>query len=191
MPACDEATADDHHRHEAAAVRPLLRQADYFGAVPRAELSKLMGRAAVLVMPIGWPEPFGLVAAEAQMAGCPVVAYRRGALVDVVEDGVSGVLVEPGDRSALPAAIRRAITLDRRGVRESAGSRLGVNRMIAAYHDALTQVAEGFEPPTADSQQGSRRRLRGGSGAQPGVNRTAMVAARSRSFCVSDPALTS
>lgn len=127
-----------------AQVRPLLADAEYFGAVPRHKLSALMARAAVLVMPVGWPEPFGLVAAEAQMAGCPVVAYRRGALADVVEHGVSGLLVEPDDEAALPAAIRRAMALDRCAVRQSATQRLGVDQMIGAYERALTEVANGM-----------------------------------------------
>lgn len=123
-----------------ACVRPLLDQAHHLGAVARTRLASLMGRAAVLVMPVAWEEPFGLVAAEAQMAGCPVVAYRRGALEEVVEDGVSGILVEPGDEAALPPAITIALALPRAGVRASARRRLGVDRMLDAYEDALTRV---------------------------------------------------
>jgi glycosyltransferase involved in cell wall biosynthesis len=105
--------------------------------VDRRELWRLMAGSAVTLMPIEWDEPFGMVAAEAQMAGCPVVGYRRGALPEVVEEGVGGVLVEPGDLDALVAAVPAARTLDRRLVRESALRRLGIERSAAAYEAAL------------------------------------------------------
>src|SRR5688500_14001179 len=78
----------------ASDVEPLLRPGEWIGPVARRELSELMARCAVLLMPVRWDEPFGLVAAEAQMAGCPVVAYRRGALPEVVPDRVGGWLVD-------------------------------------------------------------------------------------------------
>ncbi|HEV3486034.1 MAG TPA: glycosyltransferase, partial [Vicinamibacterales bacterium] len=80
-----------------ARVRPLLRESEFVGAVRRAQLAQLMVESAVLLMPIRWDEPFGLVAAEAQMVGCPVAGYRRGALPEVVQDGVGGALVPADD----------------------------------------------------------------------------------------------
>jgi glycosyltransferase involved in cell wall biosynthesis len=100
-----------------------------------------MSRSAVTLCPIEWDEPFGLVAAEAQVAGCPVVAYRRGAMPEVVEDGVSGVLVPPGDEDAFVDAIRRALELPRALVRESARRRLLLPRAIDAYEARLTEIA--------------------------------------------------
>jgi glycosyltransferase involved in cell wall biosynthesis len=126
-----------------AEVRPLLNGAEWFGAVERARLADLMGCAAVLIMPIAWEEPFGLVAAEAQVAGCPVVAYRRGALPEVVQDGASGVLAEPDDEVDLTDAVSAALSLDRAAVRASALARLGVERMVGDYEAALTAVASG------------------------------------------------
>ena len=131
---------DPYDAAYAAAVLAELRDDEYLGALPRAHLSALMAQAAVTLMPVDWDEPFGLVAAEAQMAGCPVVAYRRGALGEVVADGTSGFLVNPGDEELLPGAIAAASRLDRRAVRASAMARLGVARMIAAYEAALAGV---------------------------------------------------
>jgi glycosyltransferase involved in cell wall biosynthesis len=108
--------------------------------VDRRELWRLMAGSAVTLMPIEWDEPFGMVAAESQMAGCPVVGYRRGALPEVVEEGVGGLLVEPGDLDALVAAIPAARALDRRLVRESALRRLGIERSAAAYEAALAAL---------------------------------------------------
>ncbi len=108
--------------------------------VDRPLLWRLMAGSAVTLMPVEWDEPFGMVAAESQVAGCPVVGYRRGALPEVVEEGVGGFLVEPGDVDALVAAIPAARALDRRLVRDSALRRLGIDRSAAAYEKALAAL---------------------------------------------------
>ena len=132
----------DEHYFEAS-VRPLLRRGEFVGAVPRAILSRLMAESKVLLMPVAWDEPFGLVAAEAQMAGCPVVGYRRGALPEVVIDGLGGWLVDPDDEDALIAAARRAATLDRARIRSWAQDNLGVERMVDDYESELRIVTAG------------------------------------------------
>jgi glycosyltransferase involved in cell wall biosynthesis len=71
------------------------------------------------------------------VAGTPVVAYRRGGLPEVVEDGVGGLLVEPGDEDAFVAAIGAACRLDRSAVRAGARSRLLIDRCAADYEAAL------------------------------------------------------
>lgn len=118
-----------------------LGQADYVGPLPRARLRELMAHAAVTVCAVRWEEPFGMVAAEAQMAGCPVAAYRRGALPEVVEDGVSGALADPDDIASLAGAINRCLTLDRAGVQESARRRLSLEPALDRYESALRQAA--------------------------------------------------
>ena len=65
--------------------------------VPRTSLWEAMARAAVVLYPARWDEPFGLAAAEAQACGTPVVAFRRGGLGEVIVDGVTGFLVPPDD----------------------------------------------------------------------------------------------
>lgn len=82
-----------------------------------------------------------MVAAEAQMAGCPVAAYRRGAMAEVVEDGVSGVLAEPDDVEALARAIGRCVELDRDAVRASAQRRLGLDAAVERYEAVLRRAA--------------------------------------------------
>jgi glycosyltransferase involved in cell wall biosynthesis len=122
-------------------VEPLLRRGEWIGPVPREELFQLMARCAVLVMPVGWDEAFGLVAAEAQMAGCPVVGYRRGALPEVVPQRIGGWLVEPDDEDALVSAVYLARGLDRSSIRRRAQRELGVEPMIDAYERSLTALA--------------------------------------------------
>jgi glycosyltransferase involved in cell wall biosynthesis len=123
------------------AVKPLLRPGELLPAMPRRRLWGVMARAAVLLAPIDWEEPYGLAAAEAQMAGCPVAGYRRGALPEVVDDGVSGRLAEPGDFEGLLTAIAEARELDRAAVRASAVRRLSLDHSLDAYEKALSEVA--------------------------------------------------
>ena len=118
-----------------------LRGVDVLGQLPRDELRDLMARSAVTICAVRWEEPFGMVAAEAQMAGCPVAAYRRGALPEVIEDGVSGCLAEPDDVASLEEAISRCLELDREAVRASALRRLGLDAALDRYESALFEVA--------------------------------------------------
>ncbi len=123
-----------------AEVRPLLGSAELVPTVPREQLWQFMARATVTLLPIDWEEPFGLVAAEAQMAGCPVAGYRRGALPEVVEEGVSGFLVEPGDENALVRAIGAARNLPRDEVAASAHRRLGIDAAVDSYERAFGEI---------------------------------------------------
>lgn len=106
--------------------------------LPRPELWRAIAACAVTLMPVAWDEPFGIVAAESQVAGTPVVAYRRGGLPEVVADGVGGVLVEPDDETAFVAAIGPARRLDRASIRASARARLLIGRCAAEYEAALS-----------------------------------------------------
>ena len=118
-----------------------LRGVEVLGPLPRDELRRMMARSAVTVCAVRWDEPFGMVAAEAQMAGCPVAAYRRGAMLEVVDDGVSGFLAEPGSVTSLSFAIQRCLDLERDAVRASAARRLGLDAAVDRYVAALAQIA--------------------------------------------------
>jgi glycosyltransferase involved in cell wall biosynthesis len=115
--------------------------AELMGALTREELRRVMAGTAVTVCAVRWDEPFGLVAAEAQMAGCPVAGYRRGALPEVVEEGVGGILVDPDDIDALAGAISDCLSFDRQLVRASARRRLGLEAALDRYEVALAEVA--------------------------------------------------
>jgi len=119
-----------------------LAGAEGLGSLTRRDLRSVMARSAVTICAVRWDEPFGMVAAEAQMAGCPVAAYRRGALPEVVEEGVSGALAAPDDVEALGDAVRRCLTLDREAVRASARRRLGLDAALDRYEQALARAAQ-------------------------------------------------
>jgi glycosyltransferase involved in cell wall biosynthesis len=118
-----------------------LSQAFVVPPQPRSQLWHLMAGAMVTLLPVHWDEPFGMVGAEAQMAGCPVAGYSRGGLMEIVELGVSGFLSEPGDVKGLAEAALAATKLDRAAVRASAMKRLGLDAPLDAYEAALAGVA--------------------------------------------------
>ena len=90
-----------------------------------------LGRAAALLFPIDWPEPFGLVMIEAMACGTPVIAFRRGSVAEVVEDGVTGFVVD-GEHEALHA-IGRLGEIDRARVRQRFEQRFTARRMAEDY----------------------------------------------------------
>ena len=119
------------------AYRARLAGVEILPPVARRELWRLMAESAVTLMPVKWEEPFGLVAAEAQVAGCPVAAYARGALPEVVADGAGGFLARPDDVEDLARAIGKCLRLDRGTVRAQARERLLLDRSLDAYEGAL------------------------------------------------------
>jgi hypothetical protein len=121
-------------------VRPQVRDAQVLGIVARDELWRWMTRASVLVMPIEWEQPFGLVAAEAQLAGCPVAGYRRGALAELVRDGIGGYLAPPGDEAALVAGVRRTLALDRGAIQRAARPRFTMRACLDGYERQLADA---------------------------------------------------
>ena len=110
-------------------------------AVSQPALWEAMARAAVVLCPARWEEPFGMVAAEAQACGTPVVAFRRGALPDVIVDGTTGFLVQPDDHQAAAEAVRRVPALSRWACREHAESHLDIERSLDAHERLYERVA--------------------------------------------------
>jgi glycosyltransferase involved in cell wall biosynthesis len=119
-------------------------------AVPRAVLWATMSRAAVVVNPVQWDEPFGMVAAEAQACGTPVVAFRRGGLTEIIEDGVTGFLVSPGDLQAAARAAGQAAAISRIACRRRAERHLDLEQSLDTHERIYRQMiatssAEGWQ----------------------------------------------
>jgi len=120
-------------------IKPLLGDdVRYLGEVSGDEKLELLRTARATLFPISWPEPFGLVMIESMACGTPVVATRHGAVPEVIEDGVSGVIVE-GEPN-LPAAIERALALDPKLVRAAVERRFAPERMVGDYLDAYARL---------------------------------------------------
>ncbi|WP_120715984.1 glycosyltransferase [Tsuneonella amylolytica] len=116
----------------AAEVEPLLdERRRYLGHLSAEALREAIAGAAACVVTPMWPEPFGLVAAEALSCDVPVIAYANGAMAEVV--GPAGILVPPGDIDALAAAMRAGVTLDPGAARQRALDLFSIPTMIAGY----------------------------------------------------------
>jgi glycosyltransferase involved in cell wall biosynthesis len=101
------------------------------GEVDDAKKQPFLANAAGLLFPIDWPEPFGLVMIEAMACGTPVIAYRSGSVPEVVEDGVTGFIVD-GEEQAI-RAVKELGRLDRRVVRARFEERFAASRMAKEY----------------------------------------------------------
>ena len=106
---------------------------EYLGEVNEYEKAELLGNALALLFPIDWPEPFGLVMIEAMACGTPVVATRCGSVPEILEDGVTGFIID--DVAQAASAICRIRGLDRQAVRARFDQRFAVQRMTSDYLD--------------------------------------------------------
>jgi len=109
--------------------------------VSRTAIWEVMAGAAVVLCPARWEEPFGMVAAEAQACGTPVVAFRRGALEEVIVDGVTGFLVAPDDIGGAAEAVSRTAELSRSRCRDHAESQLDLELSLDAHERLYARAA--------------------------------------------------
>jgi glycosyltransferase involved in cell wall biosynthesis len=112
----------------------------FVGELGQEKKQEFLGGAAALLFPIDWPEPFGLVMIEAMACGTPVIAFRRGSVPEIVDDGLSGFVVD--DEPAAVAAVGCLDRLDRRKVRAQFQRRFSATRMARDYvtqYEALIQ----------------------------------------------------
>jgi glycosyltransferase involved in cell wall biosynthesis len=141
-------------------IEPMLKGegVEFVGEINERQKQDFLGNAAALLFPIDWPEPFGLVMIEAMACGTPVLAFSEGSVPEVIDDGVSGVIV-----NSVPEAVHafpELMALDRRKVRRVFEARFTVKRMaedyVALYRGLLakgtngkrTLHAAGAEPET-------------------------------------------
>ncbi len=110
----------------------------YLGPIGPDERSELLGGARALLHLISFEEPFGYSVVESMACGTPVVAFPRGSMPELIEDGATGFLVD--DVAGAVAAVGRAERLDRPAIREQAVARFGIERMLDAYLDAYAAI---------------------------------------------------
>lgn len=113
----------------------------YHGAVGGTARTDLLGGARALLHLIGFDEPFGLSVVEAMACGTPVIAYNRGSMPELIEDGVNGFLVDNLDQAI--AAIDRIGEIDRAACRARVAERFSVEAMAERYHALYTSILGG------------------------------------------------
>lgn len=124
-----------------AAIKPLLSRpgVEFIGEINEREKTAFLGEALGLLFPITWPEPFGLVMIEAMACATPVLAFAHGSVPEVIENGITGYIVE-GEAEAI-GHVGRLLALDRRRIRRRFEERFSAVRMAAEYAGIYENLA--------------------------------------------------
>ena len=135
-----------------SAIEPLLRDplVELVGEIGEGEKDDFLGDAYTLLLPIDWPEPFGLVMIEAMACGTPVIAYRGGAVPEVIDEGHTGFIVEELEDAV--EAVRRIPELSRKRVREVFDQRFTAARMAHDYVQVYERVIHSKQGETLEAR---------------------------------------
>lgn len=132
-------------------IRPLLDEPriEFVGEIGEHKKQRFLGGAKAVLFPIDWPEPFGLVMIEAMACGTPVIAWRCGSVPEVIDDGVTGFIVDSIDEAL--TAVDRSGSLDRLAVRSRFEERFTVERMARDYLRVYETLARPVPQYTAQA----------------------------------------
>jgi glycosyltransferase involved in cell wall biosynthesis len=128
-------------------IHPLIKSAtnvEYIGEITDKEKSDFLSGAVALLVPLDWPEPFGLVMIEAMACGTPVIAFNRGSVSEIVEDGVTGFIVE--DENGAIGAVDRLTQLSRETIRKEFLRRFTARRMAQDYLSVYRSLRDSVAP---------------------------------------------
>ena len=128
-------------------IRPLIEHnplVEYIGEIGDHEKSDFLSGAIGLLVPIDWPEPFGLVMIEAMACGTPVIAYNRGSVAEIIDEGLTGFIVK--DETSAVAAAGRLSNLNRKAIRKQFETRFTARRMALDYLAAYRSLMESPAP---------------------------------------------
>ncbi len=114
-------------------IKPMLNSpyVEYIGEIGDKDKSQFLSGAIALLVPIDWPEPFGLVMIEAMACGAPVIAYNRGSVPEIIDEGLTGFIVE--DEAGAIGAVDRLGELSRTRIRKQFEQRFTARRMALDY----------------------------------------------------------
>jgi glycosyltransferase involved in cell wall biosynthesis len=134
-------------------IQPLITgEVEFIGEIADDAKDEFLGRAAALLFPIDWPEPFGLVMIEAAARGTPVVAFRNGSVPEVIDHGITGVVVDDIDEAV--RALPDVLALPRHAVRQAAVRRFSADRMARDYVSVYSRLIDGW-PGREGADEGS------------------------------------
>jgi glycosyltransferase involved in cell wall biosynthesis len=141
MPLRMAAKVDDANReYFQSVIAPLLKDplVEYIGEISDAEKGDFLGKAAAVLCPYDWPEPFGLVLIEALACGTPVFAYRRGSIPEIIDDRITGFVCENLDE--MVSALGQLPSIRRLHCRQAFEARFSVARMATDYVGVYEQM---------------------------------------------------
>ncbi len=130
-----------------ALIQPMIRAnplVEYIGEISDHEKSDFLSGAIGLLLPIDWPEPFGLVMIEAMACGTPVIAYNRGSVAEIIDEGLTGFVVE--DEAGAVAAVDHLSRLNRHAIRQTFEKRFTARRMALDYLAVYRSLMQEREP---------------------------------------------
>lgn len=119
---------------------------EFVGEIGDSEKCEFLSRARALLFPIDWPEPFGLVMIESMACGTPVIAFARGSVPEIIQDGVTGFLVSSVSEAA--AAVSKVDQIDRNVCRSVFEQRFSARRMCSDYLDVYRRILRSADPET-------------------------------------------
>jgi glycosyltransferase involved in cell wall biosynthesis len=127
-------------------IEPMIRSGnvEYIGEINDNDKSEFLSGAIALLVPIDWPEPFGLVMIEAMACGTPVIAFNRGSVPELIDDGVTGFIVE--DINGAIGAVDRLGQLSREKIRQRFEERFTARRMAQDYLSAYRSLTDSEAP---------------------------------------------
>lgn len=133
-------TYDKEYAEEEIQPRTKWEGVRMLGHLSRSAVWGYMSRAQAVIVPSLWDEPFGLVAAEANAAGTPVIATKRGGLAEILEEGVTGFFMDPSDTKSAARALHGSTELDRKEIRRRAEEKFSLARMASSYEEVYEQA---------------------------------------------------
>src|SRR6187397_1156792 len=127
-------------------IKPMMNSplVEYVGEINDHEKSAFLSGAIALLVPIDWPEPFGLVMIEAMACGTPVIAFNRGSVPEIIDEGLTGFVVE--DIISAAGVVKRLPQLDRAAIRKQFEKRFTARRMALDYLAAYRSLTEAQAP---------------------------------------------
>ena len=117
---------------------------EYIGEIGESEKPGFLAAARALLFPIDWEEPFGMVMIEAMACGTPVIAFNRGSVPEIVEEGFTGFIVE--DEQGAIGAVDRLARLSRTAIRKRFEERFTARRMAQDYLATYRSLMEAAQP---------------------------------------------
>jgi glycosyltransferase involved in cell wall biosynthesis len=144
-------------------IAPMIAESgvEFVGEIQERQKTEFLGNAMALLFPVDWPEPFGLTMIEAMACGTPVLGFGYGSVPEIIDDGITGVIVHTLDDAI--AALPRVAALDRNRVRQRFEQRFSGARMAEDYVTVYRSILDSPQPEKAQERDDAHLLRDGGN----------------------------